>query len=101
MGYVARPGGRPLVELLWASQLSPEDIPGKLEENPLRFLTDLQLMARFLAPGERSAWFSRPSATNQRQAGHGHEVWFCYVNVGRAQAARHRARGSAVVGCGG
>lgn len=83
VGYVARPGGRPLVELLWAAQLSPEDIPGKLDENPLRLLTDLQLMAHFLQPGERSAWFSRPSATNQRQAGHGHEVWFCYVNVGR------------------
>lgn len=83
VGYVARPGGRPLLELLWAGQLSPEEIPGKLGENPLRFLTDLQLMARVLAPGERSAWFSRPSATNQRQAGHGHEVWFCYANVGR------------------
>jgi hypothetical protein len=81
-GYVARPGGRSLVELLWASRLSPEDIPVKLDENPVRFLTDSALMAQFLAPGERSAWFSRPSATNQRHAGHGHEVWFCYVNVG-------------------
>ena len=82
VGYVARPGGRALVELLWASRLAPEEIPGRLPENPLRLLTDAALMARFLAPGERSAWFTRPSATNQRHAGHGHEVWFCYVNVG-------------------
>ncbi len=81
-GYVARPGGRALVELLWASRLAPEDILSKLADNPLRRLTDAQLMAHFLQPGERSTWLSRPSATNQRQAGHGHEVWFCYVNVG-------------------
>ena len=82
VGYVARPGGRALSELLWASRLAPEDVPGRLQENPLRQLTDAALMAHFLAPGERSAWFTRPSATNRRHAGHGHEVWFCYINVG-------------------
>ena len=82
VGYVARPGGGALLELLWASRLAPEDVPGRLQENPLRQLTDTALMAHFLAPGERSAWFTRPSATNRRHAGHGHEVWFCYVNVG-------------------
>ncbi len=86
VGYVARPGGRALVELLWVSRLAAEDIPGKLADNPLRRLTDAALMAHILLPGERSAWFSRPSATNQRQAGHGHEVWFCYINVGAARA---------------
>lgn len=85
VGYVARPGGRALVELLWASRLAPEDIPGRLPENPLRQLTDAALMAHFLAPGERSAWFFRPSSTNRRHAGRGHEVWFCYVNVGAAR----------------
>ncbi len=85
VGYVARPGGRALVELLWASRLAPEDIPGRLPENPLRQLPDAALMAHFLAPGERSAWFSRPSSTNRRHAGRGHEVWFCYVNVGAAR----------------
>ncbi len=86
VGYVARPGGRALVELLWAAQLAPEDVPGRLAENPLRRLTDAALMAHFLAPGERSAWFTRPSATNHRHAGRGHAVWFCYVNVGAARA---------------
>lgn len=85
VGYVARPGGRALVELLWASRLAPEDVPGRLQENPLRQLTDAALMAHLLAPGERSAWFTRPSATNHRHAGRGHEVWFCYVNVGAAR----------------
>jgi len=84
VGYVARPCGRSLVELLWASQLAPEDMTGRLAENPLRQLTDAALMAHYLAPGERSAWFTRPSATNHRHAGRGHEVWFCYVNVGAA-----------------
>ncbi|MGC9394435.1 MAG: DNA double-strand break repair nuclease NurA [Anaerolineae bacterium] len=84
-GYVARPGGRALVELLWASRLAPEELPARLQENPLRRLTDAALMARFLAPGERSAWFTRPSATNQRHGGRGHVVWFCYVNVGVAR----------------
>jgi hypothetical protein len=86
VGYVARPGGRALVELLWASRLAPEEMPGRLQENPLRQLTDAALMAHFLAPGEHSAWFTRPSATNRRHAGRGHEVWFCYVNVGAAHA---------------
>jgi len=87
VGYVARPGGRALVELLWASRLAPEDVPARLQENPLRQLTDAALMAHFLAPGERSAWFTRPSATNQRHAGRGHEIWFCYVNVGAPSAS--------------
>jgi hypothetical protein len=87
VGYVARPGGRALVELLWASRLASEEIPAKLQENPLRQLTDAALMAHFLAPGERSAWFTRPSATNRRHAGRGHEVWFCYINVGAAHAS--------------
>lgn len=86
VGYVARPGGRMLAELLWVSRLAPEEIPGRLAENPLRQLTDAALMAHFLAPGERSAWFTRPSATNHRHAGRGHEVWFCYVNVGVVRA---------------
>ncbi len=84
VGYVARPGGRALVELLWASRLTAAEMPDKLAENPLRQLSDAALMAHFLQPGERSAWFSRPSATNQRHAGHGHAIWFCYVNVGDA-----------------
>ena len=87
VGYVARPGGRTLSELLWASRLAPEDVPGRLPENPLRRLTDAALMANVLAPGERSAWFTRPSATNRRHAGHGHAVWFCYVNVGAQSAS--------------
>jgi len=86
VGYVARPGGRALVELLWAGQLASEDVPGRLAENPLRQLTDAALMAHVLAPGERSGWFTRPSATNHRHAGRGHAVWFCYVNVGAARA---------------
>ncbi len=80
VGYVDRPGGRYVVEMLWAMQAAqnhPEPPP-----NPLHLLRDAELMARFLAPGERSIWFRRHSAGNQAHAEHGHPIWFCYLNVG-------------------
>ena len=83
VGYVERPGGHALVALLWASRLSPEDIPGKLQENPLRLLTDHELMGHFLRPGERSPWLMRPTPTQRAHANKGHAIWFCYLNAGR------------------
>ncbi len=81
VGYVDRPGGRPLLELLWADQLAPEDLASKAGDNPLSVLTDYDLMAHSLAPGARTTWFTRPTATNQRHAGEGQEVWFYYLNL--------------------
>lgn len=80
VGFVERPGGRPLVELLWfwhTTQAATEDAP-PVAHRPL----DRHLMARFLKPGERTPWFKRRSPMNQRHARAGHEIWFCYVNVG-------------------
>ncbi len=81
-GYIDRPGGRAVLDLLWASRLAPHDLPGKLDQNPLHPLTDLDLMAQVLPPHARTSWFRRPTPTNRTHAQHGHEIWFCYLNVG-------------------
>ncbi len=82
VGFIERPGGSPLLELLWASRLTTEGTPVHKGEAPLRTLTDHELMADFLKPGERSSWLERSSATNTRHSRHGHPIWFCYLNVG-------------------
>ena len=82
VGYVDRPGGRTLLDLLWVSQLALEDVVNRCNDNPLRLLTDRALMAKVLSSGERSAWFRRLTSANRRHAGAGQEVWFCYVNLG-------------------
>ena len=76
-GFVERPGGRPLLNTL--SLLSSE--AGEAASAPAH-LDDRTLMARYLAPGERSVWLIRRSAMNERHRRAGHEIWFCYVNVG-------------------
>ncbi len=81
-GFIERPGGSPLLELLWASRLTAEGTPIHKGEAPLRALTDHELMTYFLSPGERSSWLERPSAMNARHSRHGHPIWFCYLNVG-------------------
>ncbi len=82
LGFVERPGGRPLVELLGLWHRERENAgreqSGDVTHRPL----DRDLMARFLGPGERSVWFERRSAMNQRHMKAGHTIWFCYVNVG-------------------
>ncbi|MCD6345213.1 MAG: DNA double-strand break repair nuclease NurA [Anaerolineae bacterium] len=76
VGFVERPGGSPLVELLRLGQATPPD------EVSSQILTDRALLAQALAPGERSVWLTRSSATNERHARAGQAVWFCYLNVG-------------------
>lgn len=83
IGYVDRPGGRYLLDLLWAGQLKPGEIADRLPDNPLQRLSDRWLMAHTLAPGERSAWFTRGNASQQRHTQARHEVWFCYGNLGQ------------------
>ncbi len=81
-GYIDRPGGRAVLDLLWASRLAPHDLPDKLDKNPLHPLTDRELMAQVLPPHARTSWFRRPTPTNRTHAQRGHEIWFCYLNVG-------------------
>lgn len=82
VGYVERPGGRLLVELLWASRLPADALAAQANQNPLHHLNDRDVMAAFLAPGERSVWLERSSPTNQAQGRRGQTIWCCYVNVG-------------------
>ncbi len=86
VGYVDRPGGRYVVDLLWAAHLLREQWDGDLPPNPLRLLRDAELMAHLLAPGERSTWFLRHSPVGQAHEQGGHPIWFCYLNVGTAIA---------------
>ncbi len=76
VGFVERPGGSPLVELLRLGQVTPPDAVSP------QVLTDRALLAQALAPGERSVWLTRLSATNKDHARAGQAVWFCYLNVG-------------------
>ncbi|MBN2003235.1 MAG: DNA double-strand break repair nuclease NurA [Anaerolineae bacterium] len=82
VGYVDRPGGRALLDLLWAIQIPPEKLREQLHATPLQFMSDHRVMMNFLKPGERSAWFKRLSPTNRLHAGKSNEIWFCYLNVG-------------------
>ncbi len=84
VGYVDRPGGRSVLELLWALHLAPEELSGRIGENPFQQLRDYRLMERRLPPGARTAWFTRPTAINRRHSEAGQEIWFCYLNVGEA-----------------
>ena len=82
VGYVDRPGGRPLLELLQASQLQPEELLQRSDETPLGRLTDEQFLSQILSPGQRTPWFTRRTAANQHHAAAGQEIWFCYVALG-------------------
>jgi len=82
VGYVDRPGGQPLLDLLWASRLAPEELTTRIEENPLKTLSDDELMLKVLAPGAWTPWYTRATATNRRHAEDGQEIWFCYANLG-------------------
>lgn len=81
-GFVERPGGRGLIELLWQSRLDESGSPQRQGERHPEAVDDELLMAHFLAPGERSVWLTRPSQMNERHGRHGHPIWFCYVNLG-------------------
>jgi hypothetical protein len=81
VGYVDRPGGRPLLDMLWASRLAKEELRDKWRDNPLHPLDDEMLMLHLLAPEEHTTWFTRPTQTNARHAGVGQEVWFCYQRL--------------------
>jgi hypothetical protein len=62
VGYVDRPGGRSVLELLWALHLAPEELSGRIGENPFQQLRDYRLMERRLPPGRHWAWFRGPTA---------------------------------------
>ncbi|TFG72960.1 MAG: DNA double-strand break repair nuclease NurA [Anaerolineales bacterium] len=84
-GYVDRPGGKWFLNLLWINQL-PNEEPITNVECPLHTLTDARLMEIILAPGDRTAWYKRHSETQKKHARAGHEIWFCYINLGEVES---------------
>ena len=82
VGFVERPGGRPLINLLQLIRYRTGKGSAASAEKSADQLSDRELMAHFLAPGERSSWFKRNSKMNKRHAARGHEIWFSYLNVG-------------------
>lgn len=83
VGFIERPGGKALLELLWQSRLDDNGQPRHKDERHPEAVDDELLMAHFLAPGERSVWLKRLSPMNEKH--HevaGHPIWFCYLNLG-------------------
>jgi hypothetical protein len=90
-GYIARPGGLPVLSLLaLAADPDPEPSPEKLRAaRPFRGLTDSMLYERILGAGERSPVFEFASYWNAhlrdrpRRAGAADpSIHFFYLNVG-------------------
>ena len=81
-GYVDRPRSSGVISLLYLASLALDEIDkDSLAQNDLVGLTDAQLFARLLRPGERSALFIRQSPTNAFYASKGHEICHFYLNV--------------------
>jgi hypothetical protein len=78
-GYIARPGGSPVIELI--------TLAGGASAQPFPGISDRMLFERILAPGERSAIFEFGTFWNRhyQQAIESHEqsVHFFYMNAGR------------------
>ena len=84
-GYVDRPGGKWFLDLLWINQF-PDEEPVTNFECPLHTLTDAHLMEIILAPGDRTTWYKRSSETQKKHTRAGHEIWFCYMNLGEEKS---------------
>ncbi len=84
-GYVDKPRADLLVRLLELSLYSPENLRQAGRERPLFGVTDNQLFAARLQPGERSAVFSIQSSSAEKfsQRSAGLALHFFYLNVGR------------------
>jgi len=84
VGYIDRPGGRWLLNLLWVNQLPTEEPLPRADTCPLHSLSDARLMEMLLAPGQRTPWYKRHNQAQNKHSRAGHEIWFCYLNLGEA-----------------
>ena len=81
-GYVDKPGADLVVRLLEVAKAQGDDLANVRNFRPFRGVTDIELYAGLLLPGERSAVFglqSRSSKPYQGELG----LHFFYLNVGR------------------
>lgn len=81
-GYVDKPFASLLVRLLEVASASDENLPDIRHFHPLRGVSDTDLLASMLAPGERSAVFALQSQSSKNYANQ-LALHFFYLNVGR------------------
>ncbi len=84
-GYVDKPQGDLLVRLLELLELSEKDLKEAGKIRPLLGITDAELFARILKPGERSAVFQVNSATVNKYFQGPLKINFFYLNVSQNQ----------------
>ncbi|MFZ6027049.1 MAG: DNA double-strand break repair nuclease NurA [Chloroflexota bacterium] len=83
-GYVDKPNANLVVRLLEVVQASGENLENIRHFRPWRMITDRDLYADLLAPGERSAVFEMQSKSAEKYTG-GLALRFFYLNVGRRE----------------
>jgi hypothetical protein len=81
-GYIDRPRGDLLVRLLEIAQLSIDEIDKAGRVHPLRGITDSEIFAQILSPGQRSAIFGIQSRNADKYTAE-LVLHFFYLNVGR------------------
>lgn len=79
-GYVDRPGANLVVRLLEIAKIPEAQLDSLRDQHPLEGVTDLELYAGLLQPGERSEVFALQS-TSTRQYRDALSLYFFYLNV--------------------
>jgi len=91
--YIDRPRSTFVVSLLHLASLEITAInEATLRQNEFRYLTDIDLFAHLLAPGDRSAIFSLKAKGLDKYSQAGHGLHFFYLNVGIDQHQPNLAR---------
>jgi hypothetical protein len=85
-GYVDKPGADLVVRLLEVAIIPHEELNEIKKSHPLRGVTELDIYADLLGPGERSAVFAMQSQSAKFYEGK-LALHFFYLNVGRAEHA--------------
>ncbi|MFA5837851.1 MAG: DNA double-strand break repair nuclease NurA [Bellilinea sp.] len=83
VGYVDKPGADLLIRLLELADTPPSELAQADKHRPLRRVSDVNLLGKFLAPGQRSAVFALES-TDARIFSEQTKPHFFYLNVGTA-----------------
>jgi hypothetical protein len=83
-GYVDKPRGDLVIRLLELASLPEQELSVAGRVRPMLGVTDAEIYAELLAPGERSALFAIQSISTSRFEGE-LALHFFYLNIGRAE----------------
>ncbi len=83
VGYVERPSGAPLLKLLGLPPAAAEPGPQTAPFPTPEWISDADVMALHLQPGERTPWLKRHAAAQRDHEAVGQGIAFCYFNAGR------------------